>query len=223
MKKINDYISVKEASDLVKKSQASIRRICKKNENTLFVKKESGKYWLSKAFVLEEYSVENILENQENDDFPFEENEKPAKNLYVEELLKERDLFEQINEKLGKKSQRQAEEIDFLQSQLVNRTNEAKESLKYLNSNKEDELSQLQKRLEEQEKILSSIEKQKLVLQNSLAEKNSLLKDLQAKNTAQSTEVNPRSTEIKIDVSKILFGFLGIAAVLVLIYWYFVQ
>jgi len=221
MKKNNDYISVKEASDLVQKSQASIRRICKKNENTLFVKKESGKYWLSKAFVLEEYSVESIFENQEEDDFPFEENEKPAKNLYVEELLKERDLFEQINEKLSSKSQRQAEEIDFLQSQLVNRTNEAKESLKYLNSNKEDELAQLQKRLEEQENILSSIEKQKTALQNSLAEKSSLLKDLQTKNTAQSTEDRPRSTEIKIDLSKVLFVFLGIVAVLGFIYWYF--
>lgn len=220
MKKIDDYISVKQASDLLQKSQASIRRICKKNEGTPFVKKESGKLWLSKAFILEEYSAENGSQNQKEDDFPFEQNEKSSKNLYLEELLKERDLFEQLNDKLSKESQRQTEEIDFLQSRLANRTNEAKESLKSLNSNKEDELANLQRRLEEQENILSSIEKQKKSLQKSLAQKDTLLKELEVKTSKQNSKSEAKPTEIKIDLSKILFGFLGIAAVLVLIYWY---
>ena len=218
MKKINDYIGVKEASDLVQKSQASIRRICKKNENTPFVKKESGKYWLSKAFILEEFSMTDLVEKEpKEDDFPYDQEQKTKKNIYIEELSKERDLFEQINENLTKKSQEQAKEIEFLQTQLVSRTNEAKDSLKSLNANKEDELTQLQRRLEEQEKILSSVEKQKKSLQNSLAEKDSLLKELQEKIVTQKSKPKPPATEIKIDLSKILFIFLGVAVFLVFI------
>ena len=221
MKKINDYIGVKEASDLVQKSQASIRRICKKNESTPFVKKESGKYWLSKAFILEEFSITGVVETSKEEHFPYDQEQKTTKNIYLEELIKERDLFEQINENLTKKSQEQAKEIEFLQTQLVSRTNEAKDSLKSLNANKEDELIQLQRRLEEQEKVLSSVEKQKKSLQSSLAEKDSLLKKIQEKVvTPKSNPIAP-ATEIKIDLSKVLFMFLGVAAILIIIYWYF--
>ena len=52
------YLTVKEAIELSGKSQTTIHRLCQKNEDSKYVKKEGNKYLIDKKFLTEKYPPE---------------------------------------------------------------------------------------------------------------------------------------------------------------------
>jgi len=118
------YLTVKEAIDISGKSQTTIHRLCQKNEDSKYIKKEGNKYLIDKSFLLEKYPSEKA------------ENEAVITPAVGEDILKsleEKNL--QIteltisNKTLKQKLADNADKIKALEKELFDNQHELAEAL----------------------------------------------------------------------------------------------